>query len=171
MERKRLIRVLIILAIAVPLLVEGLTFLGLVGSHFGGSDEADTATGTTTPDPVTTGDELLTETNQTETLSSAFLQSGGDRWTLTLTVTVDNTGGSPYELQLGTVTLNDGKRVDGASTTGKIDPGQTGTVTGTWKVPAGSTPETLAVTVIEYGDDGANATTTTVNIGGIPVRG
>jgi hypothetical protein len=170
MDRRRLVKWLIVVAIAVPLLVEGITLLSLLNNQFGDGDE----TGTPTPfvESVGEGDELLTETDQRETLREATLD-GGDRWTLTLTVTVNNTGDRPYELVLGAVQTQDGSRVEGETTSGTIQPGESTTVTAQWSLSSGSLPDRLSVTAVEYDGEGGVARTVQrqVNLAHIPVQG
>jgi hypothetical protein len=170
MERRQLVKWLIVVAIAVPLLVEGITLLGLLNNEFGG--DGDDGTPTPLPDTVGTGDELLTETDQRETLRQATVD-GGDRWTLTLTVTVNNTGDRPYELVLGAVQTQDGKRVEGETSTGTIQPGESTTVTAQWSLGSGSLPDRLSVTAVAYDGEGGVARTVQrqVNLAHIPVQG
>jgi hypothetical protein len=169
-DRRRLITVLIIIAIAVPIVIEGMTLLGLVGQYFG--DDTGTPTATATPAPasgtVGVGDDLLAETDRTEEVTTATVQTG-EQWTFTLTVSVENTAGAPYELRLGAVTTNDGRRIDGEATTGQISPNGTATVTAQWTLPSGSLPDTVTVVAVE------NSETTLVdrevNLAHIPATG
>lgn len=162
LDRRRVVMILIVVAIAVPLLVEGYTLARLVGSHVA-SDGTPTPTApgdpTQTAASVGAGDELLAETDRTETVTTATLNSDSGVWTLTLTVTVDNTGDDPYELRLGDVTTGQGETVS-ASTTGRattdtIPPGEQSVVTAQWDLSAGDPPESVAVTALEYRDGGS----------------
>lgn len=177
MDQRRLVTVLIAVAVLSVVVVEGYTFLGLVGNHLGGgATPTDTATadGTvsaTSVGGVTQGEELLPETDRVETVSTATL-SGGDRWTLTVTVSVDNTGTTPYELALGNVTLTGGTTVAGSATTGSIPPGESGLVSAQWTLPQGSTPAALGVTALEHRDGGTRVVVErTVPLGDVPVQG
>lgn len=177
-SRRWLIRLLVGLGIGIPILVEGLTFLGLVGQQLTGDGE-DGGNGTNgeatteAPSGVGVGDEMLPETVQNETLVSAVLREGGNRWDLTLTVEVENTGDTDYEFQMVTVTTNDGETVSGGANTDRLEPGDETAITGEWAIPAGSTPATVDVVALVYpdGEGSVETVTATVQLAKIPVRG
>ncbi|MFB6074415.1 MAG: hypothetical protein ABEJ89_05335 [Haloarculaceae archaeon] len=150
-DRRRLVRWLIVLGIGLPILVEGITFLGLM-SH--SVSDGGAATATPTPAPgVGVGDDLLADTAVTEHVDSARVVVRDDGWEFVLTVTVENTGDSPYELRLERATSGEGTTLDSAATTGRIAPGATGNVTAAWTFPASERPETVTVTVVRDGDE------------------
>ncbi|MFB6151931.1 MAG: hypothetical protein ABEJ40_09015 [Haloarculaceae archaeon] len=172
-RRRRLIKYVIVVAILVPVVVEGLTFAGLIGSYFGGGDGGTTPASTATPaGGVSVGDELLAETDAAERVTAAAVRIRDDGWSFVFTVEVENTGDDPYELRLGAVATDAGRRVEGTATTGRVEPNATETVTGRWSIPSGSQPTRVAVTAVEYG---SNGTTTLVDrevpIGTVPVQG
>jgi len=169
--RRRLIMWVLVVAFAVPLIVEGLTLVGLVGSYFG---PAGTAAPSATPTPVAgvaEGQELLPDTDRTEQVSTVTLSSGADGWTLTVTAQVDNTGDLPYELRFGAVTTDGGRRVAGSATTGRINPGESAIVSAQWDLPAGDRPSTLAVTAVEFDDGEQVLVDREVRVGRVPVQG
>lgn len=173
-RRKRLIRIVVVLALAVPLVIEGLTFGGLLSSTLlGGGDDGGTVTpdGTaTTTAGVGVGDELLAATPQRETIRTASVQATGETWTLTLSATVNNTANSSYQFQLGTVETTGGETVSNSASV-TVPPGETETVTGQWSLPAGERPRAIQVLAVE--DVGGNATVSreTVRLAPIPVQG
>ncbi|MFB6107251.1 MAG: hypothetical protein ABEJ82_00215 [Haloplanus sp.] len=169
-SRRTLIRLLVGLGVGIPILVEGLTFLGLVGQKVGGDDEGGT-TATPTETGVAVGEDLLPSTDRHETLVSAVLRQTSGRWKLSLTVEVENTGDAGYEVELGAVHTHEGRRVDGGTTTGRLAPGETKTVTGEWDIPAGSTPAAVDVTSLVYGDGDVERRNERVRLAKIPVRG
>jgi len=173
MNERRLVMWLFAFAILLILVIEGMTFAGLIGGLAGGDGDGTQTADPTPVDGVATGEELLPETDRTETLTTATLSSG-DRWTLTLTVAVENTGDTPYELRLGPVTTVGGASHDprADATTGSIAPGETATVTAQWRFPSGSTPNFVAVTAVE-GSEGATTTLfdDEVAIARVPVQG
>jgi hypothetical protein len=174
MERRTIIRLLLIFGIGIPILVEAATFAGLVTQQFGdgGAETTSTAATTTRSDAVGIGDELLPETNQSERLTTLSLSEAGEHWILTMTVTVENTGDTPYEVELGAVVTNDGTPVDGSVSTGQVAPGETGTATGQWKLPAGETPQRLRVQAVVGHEDGTPQTVSrTVTLTKVPVEG
>jgi hypothetical protein len=170
-DRRRLIMWVLVIAFAVPLIVEGLTLVGLVGSYFG---PAGTAAPSTTPTPVVgvaDGEELLPDTDRVERVSTVTLQSGGEGWTLTVTAQVDNTGDLPYELRLGAVTTDGGRRIEGSASTGRLNPGESATLTAQWNLPAGDRPDTVAVTAVEFDDGEQTLVDRDVRVGRVPVQG
>ncbi len=167
-----MVRVLIVLAIAIPILIEVVTFGGLIGHYLGGGDDPAAATETPTPERegAGVGATILNETAATERIDSASLITGEDSWQFILTVGVDGPG-EPYELRLNSVTTREGTTVEGSgATTGRLAADQSGTVTGTWLLPPGEHPETLAVTVVTTPDGGTEqAREYTVTVGNVPV--
>lgn len=168
MERRTLIRLLVGLGIGIPVLVEVLTFLGLVETRLFEGDE-----GTPTPGPgrVGVGDELLPDTPATETVTEGVVRGQDTPWVFVLTVEVENAGASAYALQLGSLTLGTGRTVAGGASTGRLPPGGSGQVTGAWEIPQGSTPDALDVVAVEYTDGGTTETSTRVPLASFPVRG
>lgn len=175
-SKRTLIRLLVGFGIGIPLLVEGLTFLGLLEEQFGGGEGSEsTATATDVTDSrVAVGDDLLPETERSETLASAVLREvGGDRWPLTLTVEVENTGDTDYEFQLLAVHLDDDRSVSGRATTDRLAPGERRVISAEWSIPAGSTPRAVDVVALVYpdGDGSVETIERRVDLAKIPVRG
>jgi hypothetical protein len=178
LSKRTLIRLLVGFGIGIPILVEAITFLGLLDQQLGGGDTSDggtggTATETATPG-VTVGDDLLPETNRSETLASAVLrEADADRWPLSLTVEVRNSGDADYEFQLLGIHLADGRTVGGRTSTDRLTPGERRTITGEWPIPAGSTPRAVEVVALVYpdGDGSVETIQRRVELAKIPVRG
>lgn len=180
MERRTLVRLLVGLGVGIPIAVEAVTFGGLIGSRLadGGDEQADGASGYGDHDPggtpagregepVTVGDELLPATPQSDVVVGATIGSGDPR-TFRLRVAVENTGGDPYELQLSAVTTDRGTTVPGGGRTGLIPPGERDTVTGSWRLPEGETPESvIVVATIEPADASAETVTRRVRLTGV----
>lgn len=150
-SRRWLIRLLVGLGVGIPVAIEGATFAGLIGDRLSGDDATDPTT-TTRQEGVGEGDELLADTEPTERLTAARVTAGDDRWQLVLSVRVENTTATEYALALGAVTTAGGETVDGETTTGRIAPGESAFVTGTWRLPAGATPASVGVVATSYGD-------------------
>ena len=168
MERRTLVRLLVVLAIGIPVLIEAVTFLGLVETRL---FDGDGATTTPAEGGVRPGEELLPDTPQSEVVAEAAIRGESTPWVFVLTVTVENPTDDPYELRLGTLTLGGGRTVPGEATTGRIPAGGSGEVTGAWEVPQGATPDRLEVVSVRYGPDGRAEHRTTVDLGRVPVRG
>jgi len=172
-SKRTLIRLLVGFALGVPLVVEGATFFELFRNQFADGDEGGTPTATETPDPaVAVGDDVLPETDRSETLASAVLREvEGDRWPLSLTVEVRNSGPTDYEFQLLAVHLDDGRTVSGRTSTDRLAPGERRTISAKWSLPAGATPRAVDAVALVYGDDGVETIERRVTLAKIPVRG
>ncbi|AXG05710.1 hypothetical protein DU500_04245 [Haloplanus rubicundus] len=175
-SKRTLIRLLVGFGIGIPILIEAITFLGLLDQQFGGGGGDDAGSGSTATETPTSavgvGDDLLPETERSETLASAVLrETGGDRWPLSLTVEVHNAGDTDYEFQLLSVHLDDGRTVSGRTSTDRLAPGETRTITGEWSIPAGSTPRAVDVVALVYADGSVETVERRVDLAKIPVRG
>lgn len=167
-DRRRLVRILIIVAIAIPILIEAVTFAGIISHSFGdGGGNAETPTAV--PDGVGVDDELLEETAESETVETAYVRAMEEEWQFVLTVQVANTGEEPYAVRLSEVTSKEGTTVSGFSATGSIEPGKTANVTGAWALPESERPESIKV-VVARGADPVSTTQYTVTLKPVPVR-
>jgi len=158
---KQWIRLLVIVGIGIPILIEVITFAGML-SHPAGSATSG-ATTTDVPAGAVEGDEILSSTEPVERIDSATVVARNDGWQFQLTIAVNNTGSSAQELRIGPVTTRAGRTVEGSVTTGSVQPGETQTVAGSWLLPKGQRPDALEVTVV------GEETTRTVELGDIPV--
>lgn len=161
LSRRTLIRLLVGLGVGIPIAIEGITFVGLIRTRLfgdegdGGDGGSGTATPTETPRPtippggVGVGDELVPETRQVDRVTEAVLIPGGDSWTFSMSVQVENTGSETYQLLLGSIETGEGGRIQGSNpTTGQIEPGSTGSVTGVWEVPPEATIATVQAVAV-----------------------
>lgn len=175
-DRRRLIRWIAVLAFAVPVVVEVLTFGGLIGNTLipGGGEESTedgSATSTTSSrdDGVGIGDELLPEAPSVETVEVSEVRGeSADSRTYVLRVAVENTTDGPVELRLAGVTLRDGRSLDSVSTTGSIPAGGTGEVTGAWGLPTDSMPVSVDAVLLR---DGTESIARSVPLKRPPIRG
>lgn len=175
MDRRTLVRLLVGAGIGVPLAVEARTLYGLATQSLGGTEETGdgddsepAATGTSDPDSVGVGDELLPRTPPAETVTSAAVEAGGG-WTFALAVEVDNATGTAYELRIEAVET-DGERIGRTATTGRVPPNGSATLTGRWPVPEGSTPTALAAVGVTDPAGAAERVARTVPLDNVPVR-
>lgn len=160
------LRLVIVLAVAIPLVIEGGTLLGMIGAQIG---PEPTGTPTPTDEGVGVGDELLAATEASETVTDAVLDADGR---FTLTVRVVNAGSTPYELRLGNVTTGDGTLVPGNASTGTLAPGRETALANRWVLPTDERPDTLeVVAVLTHPDGSTERVTATVELGKIPRRG
>lgn len=156
---KLLVKILLVLGIAIPVVIEGFTFASLFQQElFGDNDPAGTPTPTPTPgvDRVGPGDELLAATPQSERVTTQSLRAQNGQWVFTLSVAVNNSAATDYQLQLLSVTTSGGNAVSNAEVV-QLGPGEQGAVTGRWALPAGEYPR--SVTVVAVTGDGQNSTT------------
>ncbi|MDZ7700799.1 MAG: hypothetical protein U5J98_01335 [Halobacteriales archaeon] len=170
MERRTLIRLLIGLAIGIPVAVEAVTFFGLVERQLVGGD-GGTPAGTATPDRVGVGDELIPATAPNETVTGAEIRAADTPWLFVLSVEVENTLEVPYEVELATLWLGSGDSVAGGSTTGRIPAGETGQVTGAWEIPESASPSKVTVRTTTYRAEETGHGSVTVDLAKVPVRG
>lgn len=166
-DRQRLVRILVVVGIGVPILIEAVSLAGLVSHSLG--DSGATPEPTEAVEGVGVGDELLAQTGPNETVSDAYVTAYEDRWQFVLSVSVENVTGDPYRLSFGTVTTRSGEAVETTATTGWIEPGEEGTGTATWSLPAGERPDSMTVAVSRDRDDPAG-TEYEVQFGTISVR-
>ncbi len=169
MERRNAIRLLVGLAIGIPVAVEAVTFFGLIETRLFGGEEPPAPTATL--DRVGVGEELLPATAPTETVREATIRGEDTPWLFVLSVEIDNSLDVPYELQLGTLTLVNGETVSATASSGRIPAGESGEVTGAWELPTDTTPDTLAVTGLAYEESRVRETTADVALAKVPVRG
>ncbi|MXR40564.1 hypothetical protein GRX01_04275 [Halobaculum sp. WSA2] len=175
-DRRRLIRWIAVLAFAVPVVVEVLTFGGLLGNTLipGGGEESSedgSAASTTSSrdDGVGIGDELLPEAPPVETVEVSEVRGeSADSRTYVLRVAVENTTDGPVELRLAGVTLRDGRSLESVSTTGSIPAGGTGEVTGAWGLPTDSMPVSVDAVLLR---DGTESIARSVPLKRPPIRG
>ncbi|MFC7078684.1 hypothetical protein [Haloarcula halophila] len=172
-EQTTLVRTLIVLAIAIPVLIEVVTFGSLVShSLLGSGGDGATATATTPTvemEGAGVGDDILTGTPAVERIDRAAVVTGEDGWRFLLTVSVSNPTDQPYELRLRAVQTRDGATVPGSATTGTVPAGGNGTVTGAWVLPKGHQPDAVRATAVTRNDTGTRTTNDTVDLGSIQV--
>ncbi|WP_267641031.1 hypothetical protein [Haloarchaeobius amylolyticus] len=147
MERRTLIRLLVVIGIGIPLIIEGATFFGLVSNQLlGGEEPADER------EPVGIGDEVVPTTEQTERLTDAHFETVDGERRLVVEVTVRNTGNDPYELRVDAVTLSDGTTLSANASTGRLSRNETATVSASWAVGPDATVDSLNVTTVVQAD-------------------
>lgn len=137
-SRRTLVRLLIAVAIGIPVVIEVGTLLGMLGGD--GGDE-----------PVGIGDELLPATPQPETVADSSV-TVSEVWTFELVVEVTNAADQPYELVLGPVRTDRSDPVGGTRSTGEVSPGATTTLRADWEIPAASSPTAVGA-VATWGDE------------------
>ena len=161
MERRTLVRLLIVLAIGIPLLIEAATFAGLFGSRvLDGGDGTPAGTATPPPDAVAVGDELLPRTPPADTVTGARVRTVDGQRTFVMTVGVDNADQPGYELRLDALTTDAGTTVPGGGRSPQLGPGDSATVTGRWALPEGESPQSVIAVATLTDEAGERRTVT-----------
>lgn len=151
-DRRKLIRWIAALAFGGAILLELYTFRSIIARElFPGSDSENGAgtTETETDESVGVGDELLPETDANETvLTSEVRGDPASEQTYVLRVGIENTTDVTVQLHLTTLRLRDGTTVDSVSSSGPVEPGEEGEVTGAWTLPSESMPDAVEVVAL-----------------------
>lgn len=160
-SRRSFVRYLAPISFAVPVVVEGRTFVGLLQQDLRGERSYwRQPTGTL----VGIGGELRPDTPTREKLADASLTDVADGRHLVLQAAVKNTGQSSYRFALGSVTTDGGDTVSGGTRTDRVPPGETATLEATYDLPAEATPRSVETTVTI----GSDASAKTVDLAPIP---
>jgi hypothetical protein len=171
-EQKTLLRLLIIVGIGLPILIEVVTFGSMMGHHLLGDTGGEAVPETPTAEPAGAGvgDPILESANVSARIDTASVVTADEGWRFTLTVNVTNTGSDPAAVRLDSVTTRNGETIEGAASTGQLSAEGTDDVTKSWLLPPGERPDAVSVTVLMYPDGGAvQSTQYTVALGDIPV--
>ncbi|GGL66909.1 hypothetical protein [Halocalculus aciditolerans] len=143
-SRRSYIKYLAPISVAVPVVVEGRTLVGLLRQDFAsGGSSYSKPTGV----DVGIGGELRPDTPTRETLRNAAISSTSDGERLVLSAGVKNTQQAAYRFSLGAVTTDGGETVEGGGQTDPVSPGGTATVQSTYTLPADATPKSVDTTV------------------------
>lgn len=168
--RQTLVRILIVLGIGIPILVEGLTFVGLVGNQLGDGDGGGPATPTGPGSEVDIGEDLLPETDQAEVLRAANVSAAGD-WQFTLDVDVTNSGADGYAFAAGPLTTQGGTEITGSRSTGSLAANESRAFRASWNLPSGEIPAELTVTATVPTANGTRTVTRVVTLETVSVQG
>jgi hypothetical protein len=171
-SRQTLLRLVIVVAIGIPIVLEGLTFLGLVGNQLddGGDGGPVPTDGVGDDRRVDVGDDLLPGTDQRETLRAATVNTG-DGWRFSLHVDVRNTGADGYRLAVTAVTTKSGTTITETTSTDSLATGDRTTLVGSWDLPDGEVPEGVTVRATVPTANGTRTVTETVTLDSVNIRG
>ncbi|GGL42644.1 hypothetical protein GCM10009037_27740 [Halarchaeum grantii] len=142
-SRRSFVRYFAPISIAIPVVVETETFVGLLQNDFGEDSTWDDPTGVS----VGIGGDLRPDLDTREKLQNAALTEVEDGRRLQLAVAVRNTADAPYRLELGAVTTDGGDTVEGGYTTDPVAPDETASFTAEYVLPADATPASVETTV------------------------
>ncbi len=166
---KRLVRILLIIGIGIPVLIEAATLFRLIGGHMS-EDEAPSSASETTEAYVVEGDELLPETPPAERITALIIEPESESWVFSMDVAVANRTAAPYELQLREVQA-EGGQVFEKTASQQWAAGDSAAMEIEWALPAGSVPSSLTAEARWYiGTDSARTVTQAIQFGKIPVQ-
>lgn len=171
-EQKTLLRLLIIVGIGLPILIEVVTFGSMMGHHLMGDTgvEAVPETPTAAEAGAGVGDPILESSAVSARIGAASVVTADEGWRFTLAVNVTNTGSDPAAVRLDSVTTRSGETVSDTASTGQLPVEGTDDVTQSWLLPPGKRPDTVSVTVFVYPDgESVQSTQYTVALGDVPV--
>ncbi len=168
--RGTLLRLVIVVAIGIPIVLEGVTFVGLVGNQLEDGTGGTPADGEAPANGVDIGDDILPATDRAELLSEASVETG-DGWRFTMAVNVTNSGEDGYRLRIVNVTTGAGTTVTGAVSTDPMAAGERTVLRGTWDLPDGEIPGRVTVIATVPTADGSRTVTRTVTLETVDVRG
>lgn len=142
-SRRSFVRYFAPISIAIPVIVETETLVGLLQNDFGEDSTWTQPTGVS----VGIGGDLRPDLDTRQKLQNAVLESVGDGRRLRLVVAVRNTVDAPYRLELGAVTTGGGETIEGGYTTDPVAPDETTTFTAEYTLPADASPASIETTV------------------------
>lgn len=167
---KRLVRILLIIGIGIPVLIESATLIRMIGGYMGGEEAAQESTPEATETYVVEGDELLPETPPAERIVTLTVEPQSEAWVFTMELDVENTTARPYELELGEVEVGDGQVVQ-QTVSQRWDAGAAETMAAEWRLPVGQIPSGLTARARWHiGTDSTRTLTRPVQFGQIPVQ-
>ena len=166
---KRLVRILLIIGIGIPVLIEAATLFRLIGGHME-DDGAGASAAETTETYVVEGDELLPDTPPAERITALTIEPESESWVFSMDVAVANRTAAPYELQLREVQA-EGGQVFEKTASQQWAAGDSAAMEIEWALPAGSVPSGLTAEARWYiGTDSARTVTQAIQFGKIPVQ-
>ncbi|NLV06378.1 hypothetical protein GOC83_09580 [Haloarcula rubripromontorii] len=171
-EQKTLLRLLIIVGIGLPILIEVVTFGSMMGHHLLGDSGAEAVpeTPTAAETGAGVGDPILESADVSARIDAASVVTADEGWRFTLTINVTNTGSDPAAVRLDSVTTRGGETVADTASTGQLSVGNTDDLTQSWLLPPGERPDSVSITVFVYPDgESVQSTQYTVALGDIPV--
>lgn len=167
-SRRTLLRILIAVAVGIPILIESITFLRLLLSP--DEDEEDGGDGTG-DDAVGIGDEILKETPQEETISNAVVLVREENWFFSLGVEIQNNTQKEYRIEFGNVKTKSGKTFPSEVGSFIVEPEQTRTVESEWVLPEAEMPDEVTVTAVYSDEQGEQQEITQdIKLGKIPLQ-
>lgn len=170
------VRVLIIVAIGIPVLVELLTLFNLVKVRFG--EEEDTAKqemeAAAQPPEVMIGDTLYADQPLTVVMQEMRINVSPSNWEFIIELRKQDPGKPRFGVMIDSLELNSGKMLpQSEETTGweGEENSDTSEFEGTWIIPNGDIPKTLFVTVNKiFSPDSVTTVHEDVPLGPIPIR-
>lgn len=168
---KRLVKILVLIGIGIPVLIEAATLVRLIGGHLGDEEQNRSAAADAAAHVVVEeGDELLPATAPAETIVRMVVRARPDAWTFLVEAEVANPTEHPYELTLRALETQHGEVLDEAHVARRA-PGDSARLSARWRLPAGDLPASMEVEGRLVGaPDSVQAAPRRVHFDRIPVR-
>lgn len=167
----RLVMVFILIGLGIPILIEAVTLVRMIGGHlsgeddgrFGAADSADVVV-------VDEGDELLPATAPTETIARASVRAQLNAWYFVFEVDVHNAADRTYELTLDELETRRGQMLREAHIH-RAAPGDSTRIRVEWTMPEGDRPVSMQVSGRLIDEDGmVEEASHRVHFDRVPVR-
>lgn len=149
-SRRSVVRYLAPISVAVPVIIEGRTLVGLLEQDL--ADDGESSWSKPTGVDVGVGGALRPDAPIRAKLSNAVLADTSDGRRLTLAVAVKNPTNAPARFAIGAVGTTGGT-VDGGTTTDPLPPGTSTTFQTSYDLPSDATPETVETVVVVANDE------------------
>lgn len=172
---RRLVKWLLIVGVGVPVLVEGITFFGLVGHHVSdsGKEEASATSAHAQAPEVSIGDDLLSSTPLVERVTEAREWAYGEHWAFELTITLEKPPEKGCRIVFDSLRTEDGNMVADEKELqweGGDEDEDDLAQTVQWIIPPGDQPFSVRVRAFSGEDQQQPLKTQYVTFGKIPVQ-
>lgn len=168
---KKLVRILVLIGIGIPILIEAITLFRLIGGHMD-EESASAAPDTSAAQVVNVGDELLPATPPAEVIAELIVEPNpaAGTWVFEMEVEVRNATGHPYTLEVSALETQDGTR-QRQQFSQRWAPGDEGELEAEWSLPEGQLPRSLTARGrLHVTADSVREATRRVELGRVPVQ-
>lgn len=172
---QRLVKWLLIVGVGVPVLVEGITFFGLVGHHVSdsGKEEASGTPAHARAPEVNIGDDLLSSTSLVERVTEAREWAYGEHWAFELTIALEKPPEKGYRIVFDSLRTEDGNMIADEKELqweGGDEAEDDRAQTVQWIIPPGDQPFSVRVRAYDGKDARQPVQTQYVTFGKVPVQ-
>ncbi len=158
LDKRKIIWIIIIISVTIPIVIELVTFTGLIFNN-NREDSISIDSG------KSSGDEILQQTPQIETIKEAVVINRGGRWVFNFDIEVNNTSSERYTIKFLDIITKQGTQNQGIFTQ-EIPPKQKKLLKTNWTIPEGEIPSQIRFRV-SYNNQTKDGT---INLTSIPVQ-